>query len=111
MVGARDIAVPAAARLSYWMFLFGGIFLYVDLPLDTGAGRRLVHLCAARRAASSRPGKRATVWAQLITFTEVSALAVAVELIVDHLQAARARHVAQPHAAVRLGDAGHVASW
>ena len=28
------------------------------------------------------PGKRADIWAQMITFTEVSALAVAVELIV-----------------------------
>ena len=28
------------------------------------------------------PGKRVDVWAQMITFTEISALAVAVELIV-----------------------------
>ena len=35
------------------------------------------------------PGKRADVWAQMITFTEVAALAVAVEIIVTDPQAAR----------------------
>ena len=36
-----------------------------------------------------RPGKRADVWAQMITFTEVSALAVAVEIIVTVSSSAR----------------------
>ena len=53
------------------------------------------------------PGKRVDVWAQMITFTEISGLVAAVEHHHHGLQAARARHVAQPHAAVRLGDAGH----
>ena len=41
---------------------------------------------AAGRPASSRPGKRIDVWAQLVTFTEISALVVAVELIVTILK-------------------------
>ena len=32
------------------------------------------------------PGKRADIWAQMITFTEVSALAVAIEIIVTVLK-------------------------
>ena len=52
-------------------------------------------------------GKRSDFWSQLITFTEVSGLAVAVEIVVDGVQAARAGHVSQSHPAVRLGDAGH----
>ena len=55
------------------------------------------------------PGKRVDVWAQMITFTEVSALAAAVVLVTHHPQAARAGHDAGAHAAVRLGDAGAVA--
>ena len=53
------------------------------------------------------PGKRVDVWAQLITFTEIAALAVAVEIIVTVFKHARAGHVAEPHAAVRLGAARH----
>ena len=46
--------------------------------LNIGPGRRLVQLSAAGRARSIGYGKRADVWAQLITFTEVSALVVAI---------------------------------
>ena len=54
------------------------------------------------------PGKRADVWAQMITFTEVAALAVAVEIIVTVLKQRAPGHDARPHPAVRLGDAGHL---
>ena len=37
------------------------------------------------------PGKRADVWAQMVTFTEIAALAVAVELIATDLQACARR--------------------
>ena len=51
--------------------------LWVGFFCNTGRGRRLVCLRAALRPAI-HPGKRADFWAQMITFTEVSALAVAV---------------------------------
>ena len=50
------------------------------------------------------PGKRADIWAQMITFTELSALAVAVEVIVHRIQNARSWHVIEPDSAVCLGD-------
>ena len=28
MIGARDVAFPRLNALSYWIFLFGGLFLY-----------------------------------------------------------------------------------
>src|SRR3954467_10585486 len=31
MIGARDMAFPRLNALSYWLFLFGGIVLYVSL--------------------------------------------------------------------------------
>src|SRR5689334_19783859 len=36
MVGARAIAFPRLVAFSYWMFLFGGLFLYVSFLLNAG---------------------------------------------------------------------------
>ena len=34
MIGARDVAFPRLNALSYWVFLFGGIFLYTSFLVD-----------------------------------------------------------------------------
>jgi cytochrome c oxidase subunit 1 len=81
MVGARNIAFPRLNAFSYWMFLFGGSFLWISFLLKMGPDVgwfAYVPLSGPEFG----PGKRADVWAQMITFTEVSALAVAVEIIV-----------------------------
>jgi cytochrome c oxidase subunit I len=80
MVGARGIAFPRLVAFSYWMYLFGGLFLYVALLLNAGPD---VGWFSYPPLAESlyAPTKRADVWAQLITFTEVASLAVAVSLI------------------------------
>ena len=51
MVGARSIAFPRLVAFSYWMFLFGGIFLLRLVPAQRRTGRRLVLLSAAVRDA------------------------------------------------------------
>jgi cytochrome c oxidase subunit 1 len=80
MVGARSIAFPRLVAFSYWMFLFGGMFLYVSFLLNTGPD---VGWFSYPPLAGQlfTPTKRADVWAQLITFTEVASLATAVSLI------------------------------
>jgi cytochrome c oxidase subunit I len=81
MVGTRNIAFPRLNAFGYYIYLFGGIFLYASFFLNTGPDNgwfSYVPLAGPEFA----PGKRADVWAQLITFTEVSALVVAVELVV-----------------------------
>jgi cytochrome c oxidase subunit I+III len=81
MVGARNIAFPRLNAYSYYLYVMGGIMFYVAFLCNTGADRgwfAYVPLSGPDFA----PGKRADFWAQLITFTEVSALAVAVEVIV-----------------------------
>jgi len=80
MVGARSIAFPRMIAFSYWMFLFGGIFLYVSLLLNAGPDIGWFSYPPLAEALYA-PSKRADVWAQLITFTEVASLAVAVSLI------------------------------
>jgi cytochrome c oxidase subunit I+III len=81
MVGTRNIAFPRLNAYSYYLYLFGGIMFYVAFLCNTGADRgwfSYVPLAGPDFA----PGKRADFWAQLITFTEVSGLAVAVEVLV-----------------------------
>ncbi|MBV9738922.1 MAG: cytochrome c oxidase subunit I [Hyphomicrobiales bacterium] len=81
MIGTRNIAFPRLNAFSYWIYLAGGITLWVAFALDMGPDVgwfAYVPLSGPQYGA----GKRADIWAQMITFTEVSALAVAVELVV-----------------------------
>ncbi len=81
MVGARNIAFPRLNAYSYYMYLFGGIFLWVMFLLNTGPDMGWFAYVPLSGPAFT-PGKRADTWAQMITFTELSALCVAVEIIV-----------------------------
>jgi cytochrome c oxidase subunit 1 len=81
MVGTRNIAFPRLNAFSYWIYLAGGILLWVSLALDMGPDVgwfAYVPLSGPQFGS----GKRADIWAQMITFTELSALAVAVEIVV-----------------------------
>jgi len=80
MVGTRNIAFPRLNAFSYWIYLAGGILLWLSLLLDMAPDVgwfAYVPLSGPQYGA----GKRADIWAQMITFTELSALAVAVELV------------------------------
>jgi cytochrome c oxidase subunit 1 len=81
MVGARAIAVPRLVAFGYWLFLFGGIFLYVMFLLNTGPDAGWFSYPPLAGPEYSY-GKRADTWAQLITFTEVSGLINAIAIIV-----------------------------
>lgn len=81
MVGTRNIAFPRLNAFSYWTFLFGGLLLWLSFALDTAPDVgwfAYVPLSGPEYG----PGKRADLWAQMITFTELAALAVAVEIVV-----------------------------
>jgi cytochrome c oxidase subunit 1 len=80
MVGARAMAFPRMLNYSYWVFLFGGIFLYVMFFLNTGPDNGWFSYVPLAGPEFGY-GKRADVWAQLITFTEVSGLIVATCLV------------------------------
>src|SRR3954468_5574741 len=80
MVGARNILFPRLNAFSYWIYLFGGIMILVAFLMDVGpeAGwTGYVPLSSSDFSA----GKRTDFWAQMITFTEVAALCIAVELV------------------------------
>jgi cytochrome c oxidase subunit 1 len=80
MVGARTIAFARLVAYSYWMFLFGGIFLYVAFLLNVGPDVGWFAYTPLSEGLYT-PTRRADIWAQLITFTEVASLAVAVSTI------------------------------
>ncbi|HJR09217.1 MAG TPA: cytochrome c oxidase subunit I [Pyrinomonadaceae bacterium] len=81
MVGTRNIAFPRLAAFSYWIYLFGGIALYVFFFLNIGPDAGWFAYVPLSGPEFS-PGKRVDIWSQLINFTEISALAASIELIV-----------------------------
>ena len=85
MVGTRNVAFPRLNTFGYWMYLAGGIFLYgcafFNMIPDAGW-----FAYPPLSGPQFSPGKGIDVWAQMITFTEISALCVAVELIVTILK-------------------------
>ena len=46
-IGARDVAFPRLNAFSYWVYLFGGIFITVPILFAGRAERRLVRLRSA----------------------------------------------------------------
>jgi len=80
MVGTRAIAFPRLNAFSYWIYLFGGIMLWTAFAFDIGPDTGwFAYVPLSGPAYAS--GKRVDFWAQMITFTEVAALAIAVEII------------------------------
>jgi len=85
MVGTRNIAFPRLNAFSYWVFLFGGLFLWISFFLNIGPDVGWFAYVPLSGPEFS-PGKRADTWAQMITFTEVAGLAVAIEIVVTVLK-------------------------
>ena len=80
MVGTRNIAFPRMNAYAFWVYLFGGVMIYTAFILDVGPDAgwfSYVPLAGPEYGV----GKRSDFWAQLITFTEVSGLLVAVSVI------------------------------
>ncbi|HEV2765840.1 MAG TPA: cytochrome c oxidase subunit I, partial [Pyrinomonadaceae bacterium] len=80
MLGTRSIAFPRLNAFGHWIYLFGGVMIFVAFFLNVGPDVGWFAYPPLSGPEYS-PGKRADFWAQLITFTELSALVVATELI------------------------------
>src|SRR3569623_1401918 len=81
MVGTRALAFPRLNAFSYWVYLFGGVMLWISFFLNSGPDAgwfSYVPLAGPQYGI----GKRSDIWAQMITYTELSGLAVAVSTIV-----------------------------
>jgi cytochrome c oxidase subunit 1 len=85
MIGTRNIAFPRLNAFSYYVYLFGGLMIWVAFAMNIGPDNGWFSYVPLAGPEFS-PGKRADFWAQMVTFTEVAALAVAVELVVTVLK-------------------------
>jgi cytochrome c oxidase subunit I+III len=85
MVGTRALAFPRLLAFSYWIYLFGGALLWGGFILNIGPDAgwfAYVPLAGPQYS----PGKRVDIWAQMITYTELSGLAVAICVIATILK-------------------------
>ena len=85
MIGARSVAFPRMNAFAFWIFLFGGVMLYVAFFCNTGPDTGWFSYVPLSSYKYS-PGKGVDFWAQMITFTEVSALMEAIVLITTILK-------------------------
>src|SRR5947209_8522767 len=85
MIGSRNTAFPRLNAFSYFMYLFGGLLLWSAFVLNVGPDIGWFAYTPLSGPQFS-PGKRADIWAQMITFTEVAALAAAVVMVATILK-------------------------
>jgi cytochrome c oxidase subunit 1 len=85
MIGARGIAFPRMISYAYWVYLAGGLMLYGAFLVNSGPDAGWFNYTPLG-GPQYGAGKRSDFWAQLITFTEVSSLMLAVSLITTILK-------------------------
>jgi cytochrome c oxidase subunit I+III len=85
MAGARSIAYPRLTAFSYWIYLAGGVMIYIAFALNIGPETGWFSYVPLAGPEYS-PGKRTDFWAQMVTFTEVAGLSVSVALIATILK-------------------------
>jgi cytochrome c oxidase subunit I+III len=81
MVGSRDVAFPRLNAFGYYTYLIGAVFLYAEFLMNTSVDVgwfAYVPLAGPQFSA----GKRADVWAQTVTFTEIAGIIAALQIIV-----------------------------
>jgi len=85
MIGQRNVAFPRLSAFSYWLYLGGVLMLWVPHALNITPDLGWFEYPPLSGPAYS-PGHRADIWAQMITFTEVAALAASVNIAVTILK-------------------------
>ncbi len=85
LLGARDLAFPRLTAFGYWCYLFGGTILIAAMLFgvapDTGW-----FMYTPLSSDVYTPGINADVWLLGVTFVEISAITLAVELVVSILK-------------------------
>ena len=85
MLGTRLVAFPRLNAFSYYVYLAGGIFVWVAFFLNVGPDVGWFGYVPLSGPEYGH-GKRPDIYAQLITFTEIAGLIVAVQMIVTILK-------------------------
>ena len=88
MIGARDVAFPRLNMFGYWVFLFGGIFIYSSFALGgapDGGWFGYAPLTSTPMAQGFLPGRGADFWAVGLILLGIGSVATAVNFIVTAL--------------------------
>ncbi|HEY2753333.1 cytochrome c oxidase subunit I [Phenylobacterium sp.] len=84
MLGTRDFAFPRLTAYGYWCYLFGGAILTAALVAGVAPdGGWFMYTPLSSKVFT--PGINADIWLLGVTFVEISALTLAVEIIVSVL--------------------------
>jgi len=87
-IGARDVAFPRINMLGYWIFLFGGIFIYSSFFLGgapNGGWFGYTPLTSSPISAGVLPGRGADFWAVGIVMLGIGSVTSALNFIVTIL--------------------------
>ncbi len=85
LLGARDFAFPRLTAYGYWCYLFGGTILTGALLVGVAPdGGWFMYTPLSSNVYT--PGVNADVWLLGVTFVEISALTLAVEIVVSVLK-------------------------
>jgi cytochrome c oxidase subunit 1 len=88
MIGARDVAFPRLNMFGYWVFLFGGIFIYSSFGLGgapDGGWFGYAPLTSTPMAQGFLPGRGTDYWAVGVILLGIGSVATAVNFIVTTL--------------------------
>jgi cytochrome c oxidase subunit I+III len=85
ILGARDFAFPRLSAYGYWCYLFGGMILTGALLFGVAPDSGWF-MYTPLSSNVYTPGVNADVWLLGVTFVEISALTVAVEIVVSILK-------------------------
>jgi len=85
ILGTRDFAFPRLTAYGYWCYLFGATIVTVSLVLGVAPnGGWFMYTPLSSNVYT--PGVNADIWLLGITFVEISALSLAIEIIVSVLK-------------------------
>ena len=85
ILGTRDFAFPRLTAYGYWCYLFGGTILTASLVLGVAPnGGWFMYTPLSSNVYT--PGVNADIWLLGVTFVEISALTLAIEIIVSILK-------------------------
>ena len=85
MLGTRDFAFPRLTAYGYWCYLFGGTILTLSLIAGVAPDSGWF-MYTPLSSDVFTPGVNADVWLLGVTFVEISALTLAVEIVVSILK-------------------------
>jgi cytochrome c oxidase subunit I len=81
MIGARDVAFPRLNALSYWLFLFGGIVLYLSFFAKHGASRSGWYGYPTLSESAFSPGHGQDLWILSLHLLSISSLLGAINFL------------------------------